>query len=61
MTGIVILNVALVVGAVAGIVGLLSWAIVSSMDRPARRRAQPRPSNQRRAVARVDWTLVRNK
>jgi flagellar basal body-associated protein FliL len=33
MTGIVILNVAFVVIVVAGIVGLLSWGIVSSMHR----------------------------
>lgn len=50
MTGKVMLDVALVLVVMAGIVGLLRWCFVSWIDRPA-------PLT----VAKVDRTLVRRK
>lgn len=61
MTGIVILNVVLVVGVVVAMVGALSWAIISSMDRPPRLRTRTSSASRRRPVAKVDRTLVPTK
>ena len=61
MTGIVILNVVLVVGVVVAMVGALSWAIVSSMDRAPRLRTRTSSASHRRPVAKVDRTLVRSR
>jgi hypothetical protein len=46
MTGIVILNVVLIAVAVAGIVGLLAWGIVSSMDRASIEQMRSRRSSR---------------
>lgn len=40
MTGIVILNLFLIGMVIVGIVGLLAWSIVTSMNRQDRRRAR---------------------
>lgn len=61
MTGIVILNVVLVVGVAVAMVAALSWAIISSMDQAPRLRMRTSSASRRRSVATVDSTLVRSR
>jgi hypothetical protein len=59
VTGIVILNVLLVATVVAGIVGLLSWSIVSSMRRADASRTRSHRTNRRYCMPEVRPTGAR--
>ncbi len=53
MNGTVILNVVLAVAAVTAIVGLLSWRILSSMNRPGDRRTWSHRTHRRYCMPEV--------
>lgn len=58
MTGIVALNVVLIAIAVAGIVGLLAWSIVSAMNRSRVQRTPARRSSRRYSVSELSSESV---